>query len=128
MLQVGTLATLGLAGCGGSGGGPPAETDVVAGPDGRLRFDPETITVSAGESVTWYFASAGHNVSCVPDHHEAVALPDGAEPFASYEGDNRYRTDAQGTAYSHTFETPGEYRYVCIPHAPGMAGSVIVEA
>jgi plastocyanin len=33
----------------------------------------------------------------------------------------------QGETYEHTFETPGEYRYVCVPHAPTMAGRVSVE-
>lgn len=119
-------ASAALAGCLGGDDGPPAETDVVVGPDSRLVFEPEALTVSVGDTVTWYFSSPGHNVSGVPDHHDSVRLPDGAEPFASYET-NPNAVNPQGETYDHTFETPGEYRYVCIPHAPKMAGRIRVE-
>jgi plastocyanin len=33
-----------------------------------------------------------------------------------------------GDSYSHTFTTPGEYRYICIPHVlSGMRGTITVE-
>jgi len=126
------VAVLGaFAGC--SGGGEPGtatpEGDVQAGPDGRTVFDPEEITVGVGETVTWAFASPGHNVSAVPDHAPQVSLPDGAEPFASYGADGSPNEVAdQGTTYEYTFETPGEYTYVCVPHIrQGMVGTVVVE-
>jgi plastocyanin len=114
-----------VAGCAGSDDGPPPETDVVVGPDSQLAFEPETLTVSVGDAVTWYFASPGHNVSCAPDHHEAVDLPEGATPFASVENPNA--VNSQGETYDYTFQTAGEYRYVCVPHAPKMAGTIRVE-
>ena len=119
-----------LAGCsgdggdGGGGGGGDANVDV--GPGGELRFDPEEVTVSTGETVEWSFESAGHNVSGNPDHHEEVSIPDGAEPFASV--DEAMDINEPGSTFSHTFETAGEYTYVCVPHvASGMIGTVVVE-
>jgi len=127
------VATLGaLAGCSGDGGGRGSDTpegDVRAGPDGRTVFDPEEVTVSVGETVTWAFASPNHNVSGVPDHAPQVSIPDGAEPFASYGADGSPNDVAeQGTTYEHTFETPGAHTYVCVPHVrQGMVGTVVVE-
>jgi plastocyanin len=124
------VATLGaLAGCSDGGGTDTPEGDVRAGPDGRTVFDPEEITVGVGETVTWVFESPNHNVSGVPDHAPQVSIPDGADPFASYgtDGDPNEVAD-QGTTYEYTFETPGEYTYVCIPHIrQGMVGTVVVE-
>lgn len=125
------LAGTALAGC-QDATGPGTETepaaDVIAGPDGANLFEPEAYTASVGDTVSWYFDSAGHNVSAVPDHGGQVSLPDGADPFASYGVDgNPNRTEPRDTTYEHTFETPGEYTYVCVPHQRvGMVGTVVV--
>lgn len=115
--------SLALSGClgGGDGGGGL----VVESRD--YEFDPFELTLSVGETVTWEFVDPGHNVSCVPDHSEFVELPEGAAPFASYSGDNPGRTDPEGATYEYTFETAGEYHYVCIPHQSFMQGHLIVE-
>jgi plastocyanin len=104
--------------------------DVVVGPEGDLVFEPAELTVPTGRTVTWGFASSGHNVSCRPDHVDGVEIPDGAEPFASYGPDAApHRSHVpQGETYGHTFDVPGTYTYVCVPHADrGMVGSVTVE-
>lgn len=102
-------------------------TEVAAGPDGNLVFTPEDVEISVGETVTWNFKSEGHNVSARPKDHRAVEIPDNAEPFASYEGHKSYRIVPEGESYSYTFETPGTYTYVCIPHtSSGMIGTVTV--
>ena len=119
-----------LAGCSSNGGGSVegADVTVLAGPGSALVFEPRKVTVEVGETVGWLFESAGHNVSTDPRHSDRVSMPDGAEPFASYEGDKKFQTVPTGESYSHTFETPGEYDYVCVPHATqGMVGTVVVE-
>ncbi len=103
---------------------------MVAAPDNDLVFEPDELTVSVGESVRWGFASGGHNLSCRLDDAEAVMLPDGAEPFASYgpERDPEVTLVPRGETYDHTFEVPGTYTYVCVPHADsGMVGTIHVE-
>ncbi|MDS0282231.1 plastocyanin/azurin family copper-binding protein [Haloarcula onubensis] len=96
-------------------GGAPAET-VAVGPDGDYRFDPESFTVSVGDTVTWEWASGGHNVK--PD-----AVPDGSD----WSGTSGTGTYASGYSYSYTFETAGEYEYHCSPHQRlGMVGSFTV--
>lgn len=110
-----------------NGDGDDEENLVIVAPDGDWRFDPEEITVSVGETVTWYFEAPGHNVSSHPDASNQNENPDDAEPFASYEGDNHSELVDEGDEYEHTFETPGEYTYVCTPHDGSMIGTVIVE-
>jgi plastocyanin len=65
----------------------------------------------------------------VPDHSDEVSIPPGADPFASYGVDgSSMSTDEQGSTYEYTFETPGEYTYVCVPHVGvGMIGTIVVE-
>lgn len=120
------LALAGLAGCSGDGG-DDAANEIAVATDGSLSFAPETTTVSAGTTVTWRFESPSHNVSCDPDHHEDVSLPDGADAFVSYDGDERLSTLDAGETFEHTFEVTGTYDYVCVPHASnGMVGTVDV--
>lgn len=137
----GSLALVGtLAGCssdgdnggdggdGGDGGGSGGAT-VAAGPGGEFVFEPAEVTISTGETVTWEFESANHNVVAWPDMHEKVSIPDGAEGFGSVEqGGDAFATVAEGETYEHTFEETGEFTYVCVPHASAdMVGTVVVE-
>lgn len=106
------------------------DADVVAGADGRNVFEPAELTVTAGETVTWGFASAGHNVCCRADDNDSVGVPADAEGFASYGPDESPDGSfvPRGGTYEHTFETAGQYDYVCIPHDDlGMTGTVYVE-
>lgn len=126
VLRAVAFTGFGLGGCNGGRSTAKAEADIVAGPDSRLTFDPERLTVSAGVSVTWYFDSNGHNVCCVPAHSEVVSLPEGAESFSSYPDGESHRTAGRGETYSNTLTAPGTYTYVCIPHAPSMRGEIRV--
>ena len=117
---------LGLSACSGSG-------NEVAMVQGQV-FEPETITISAGDTVVWTNEAADpHTVTAVEDD-----LPADAEYFSS--GDFSTEELASEPAslsaalivsdetYSHEFTVPGTYRYYCIPHRDsGMTGTVIVE-
>jgi len=108
-------------------GGAGRTVDVAAGPEGRLRFDPDRVEIGVGDTVRWTFESAGHNVTAKAGASPKVQIPDGAEPFASYEDDKHYAIEPVGATYEHTFTVPGEYVYVCAPHADqGMVGTVVV--
>jgi plastocyanin len=108
-----------------------ADATITVGPGGSLQFEPDATRVSQGDTVEFVFDSGGHNVSGHPDAASQVELPEGAEPFASYDisGDdiNHVSLNEAGTTYRHTFETTGEYTYVCVPHvSSGMVGSITV--
>ncbi|CQH44245.1 halocyanin [Halobacterium hubeiense] len=112
-----------------SGGSSGGENVVQVGPGGQLVFEPEEITVSTGDTVTWEFASPSHNVCAYPEMNDEVSIPDGASGFGTMEqGGDSFALVSQGETYEHTFETPGEYTYVCVPHVGSdMIGTVIVE-
>ena len=103
----------------------PEEVDVIAGPrDEGQYFEPEEIEITVGETVVWYFDTGGHNVTSDPEKSYKCQNPEGAEPFKSYEGDGGL--NEEDSTFSHTFETPGEYTYVCVPHSTQMVGYVTV--
>jgi plastocyanin len=111
-----------------SGGGGSHEVTMPA----EHVFEPATITIKAGESVTWTNASnEQHTVTA-----DESALPDGATYFSSGDAagekaandDLAHELILPDGEYSHTFETPGRYSYYCILHlSDGMKGTVVVE-
>lgn len=120
----GLLAGMTLAGCSsddggnGNGNGDIGGNTVAVGPGGDFRFDPEEITISTGETVTWEFENSGHNVSAWPEMFSAeVSIPEGADGFGTMsQGESGYTPVEEGESFEHTFDTPGEYTYVCGPH------------
>lgn len=104
----------------------PESAEVTAGPEGAWRFEPEEVEIAVGGTVEWTFASEGHNVTSDPDADPKCENPEGAEPFKSYEGNNHMSVMEVNSTFSHTFETPGEYTYVCVPHSTQMVGTVRV--
>lgn len=112
----GATAAAGAVSASGSAAAQGGKT-VTVGPGGSLVFEPTPVYVKKGGTVTWEWDSDGHNV--VPE-----SQPDGANWEGS--GGESELFDS-GHTYEHTFETLGEYEYVCTPHAQaGMVGKVIV--
>ena len=104
-------------------GVPSATTtivDVMVGPG--FTFNPDTVNISAGDTVRWTWVSNLHSVSsgpqCFPDSQ--FCSPN---DMACFPG----TLSNTGTVYQHTFNTPGSYSYICIAHCfLGMAGVVNV--
>jgi plastocyanin len=90
-----------------------------------MRFVPDTVRISAGAAVRWRNTSRVlHTVTAHPDRvrdQTQVELPEGAEPFDS--GDL-----FPGEDFVWSFQVPGTYRYVCVPHDRiPMIGVIIVD-
>ncbi|ESP87171.1 cupredoxin domain-containing protein [Candidatus Halobonum tyrrellensis] len=129
LAAVGTAASLSLAGCGGALG----KDDYDVGMTGTA-FRPYSLTASVGDEVVWKNTSTrAHTVTA-----DADQIPDGADYFASggYDSEEAAREAWDGANgaitsddyYRHTFEVPGTYTYLCIPHEQaGMVGTVTVE-
>jgi plastocyanin len=88
----------------------PAEqgvrVEMAANPN---RFEPASLTVPVGTTVTWADVSGTHTTT-------------------SYDGlwDSGRRLEV-GESYSYTFNQPGVYRYYCVPHEnAGMIATVVV--
>jgi len=105
-LAAGVTLMLALAGPAGAADHAVAMKDDV--------FDPVSITVAPGDSVTW--TNTG-------DHTHTVTADDG-----SYDSTNRLKTQT----FTHTYGTPGSYPYYCKIHGgpggAGMHGTVVVTA
>jgi plastocyanin len=116
VLVAGT-ALLTLTACGGSdnGGTPAAVTSTLPVAQGEvvvanIAYSPGTITVSAGQTVTWKFADNG-----VP--HTVTSDPGSPQAFNSQQ-----KTD--GT-FPVKFASAGRYPYHCEVHKK-MHGTVVV--
>jgi plastocyanin len=101
------------------------------------RFAPSTVTIKAGQSVTWKSASSWmpHTVSFqspfkTPDESNAL-LPAGTKSGSRYTGGVAHSgifgppPGYPAETFSLTFTKPGTYPYTCLLH-PGMAGTVQV--
>lgn len=125
ILRLGGAALAATAGC--LGGRSSADRTVAMA--GGLAFEPKTVTIDAGRTVTWSNDSdVEHTVTAYEDR-----IPDGAAYFASggFDSERAARNHtteglvAPGGEYEHTFERPGTYEYYCIPHeGSGMVATV----
>ena len=87
--------------------------DIQMGAGGNLVFEPNEVTINAGETVTFTNGDLPpHNIMFAG--HEELSHPDLA--FMS------------GEQFPVTFTEPGEYEFQCEPHAgAGMKGVIHVE-
>ena len=79
----------------------------------NFEFKPGERRISVGDTVTWDFVDDGHTSASLggqPDSWKSASTG----------------TNAAGTSYSHTFNTPGKYQYVCLQHRDFMKGSIEV--
>jgi plastocyanin len=101
-----------------------ANYEVKMGSDsGLLVFEPATLTVKAGDTVTWVNNKmAPHNV--VFDENTVPGGKAVADKLS-----HAQLTFAPGESYSSTFDVDsGEYTYYCAPHrGAGMVGKIVVE-
>ena len=72
-----------------------------------LRYDPSSVTITAGTTVTW-------------TNNSSTAIT-----ISSADGLFDSDSIAAGSSYSYTFDTPGTYRYFCVPF-PHMKGVITV--
>ena len=93
------------AGCGESESNEPVATTDVAMVK-SYRFDPKTIEIEAGQSVTW-------------------TNEDNFTHTVQVDGQQDHEVE-RGESVSIRFDEPGSYRYVCTLHRQDMDGEVIV--
>lgn len=78
----------------------------------NLAFAPGTVTIQAGQVVTWEFSGAVHNVTWLP-----CPVPNGGDIL----------DQAVGSVVQRTFPAAGVYTYECTRHN-NMTGTVIVQS
>jgi len=110
------LLALLLAACGADKATPPVQASPVVPVTGNVvtvdirsfAFEPATITIKAGQTVTW-------------TNHDGTAHTVAADD-KSWKSDN---LDQNGT-FSHTFTSAGTFTYHCSLHLE-MKGTVVVQ-
>lgn len=94
------------------------EVSVTVGAQGNgsfWAFSPPVVAISQGTTVVWEWNGKGGS-------HNVVSKDD-RDPL-----DSGTSVTSSSKTYEYTFEDPGTYLYVCIPHRiQGMKGAVIVE-
>lgn len=95
-------------GAGGNNNDPPPANTVDANTNDA--FDPSSLTVAVGTTVTFAFGAVGHNVTFTP----VAGVP------ADIPGTNA------NTSIDRQFTTAGTFPYHCTIHA-GMTGSITVQ-
>jgi plastocyanin len=77
------------------------------------RFEPATVTINQGDTVTWRNAGGAHNVSFVDGSFTEPRPPTSL---------------TSAWTVSRTFPMPGTSRYYCEVHGTAMSGTVVVNA
>jgi plastocyanin len=88
---------------------PPAAGGAVVQIVDFMRFEPVTLTVSAGTEVTWINNDGSNHIIQLQQGGKSPRLRHGAN-------------------WAHRFTTPGEYPYICAIHGERMSGTIIVQA
>ncbi len=82
------------------------------GEAGAMVFEPATVKIAAGDTVTFVPTDKSHNAEAIKD-----MIPGGAEPFKT-------KMSEEATV---TFDVPGAYAVKCTPHVGmGMVALVVV--
>ena len=91
---------------------PVWAVDITMGSGGNLVFEPNEVTISAGETVTFINGD-------LPPHNMVVeGYPELSHPDLSFVG---------GDSFDVTFDEAGDYEFQCEPHAgAGMKGVIHV--
>jgi amicyanin len=116
LLAIMLVASISILGC-GSSSTSSGETATTTQPSGNTvilkssSFQPSSITVSAGDTVTWINEDA-------VDHTVTGDKTGSGDDFDS-------GTMKQGQQFTHVFDQAGTYPYHCSIH-PNMKGTVVV--
>ena len=90
-----------------------------------ITWNPASVTITAGDSVTWSNPESGF--------HDVCVAKAGADVSTCNMGDNEFRNGAPNSDWSnytnsHVFNTAGTYRFMCEFHGQAMSGTVTVKA
>lgn len=99
-----------------------AEYTVLVGPGEAPLFEPSALSIKAGETVRWDFASEGHSVISGVN-----GMADGKFCAPNNQGCAQAPVQEAGVVYAVKFPRAGSYPYFCGTHlSEGMTGTVTV--
>ena len=88
-------------------------------------FEPASITINAGDTVTWMVTESidqPHSVTSGTPQDSGAIFDSGTAV------DGEPVLQANGQSFAHTFNDPGEFPYYCEIHPGTMTGTVVVLA
>jgi plastocyanin len=109
--------------------------DIINPSSSLMRFLPQTLTITAGDTVVWNQIASDeiHTITFVP---QGMPIPEFGTPISLipsggniFNGSGYYNSGPllPGMSYNLTFVTPGVYTYVCLLHDNmGMYGTIVV--
>lgn len=114
------------AACGASSADSPPSAapakDGVSVNTGLLTFDPETVTIQPGQTVTWV---GGDNITHVLVEGAYTVGSDGLRTEQTDDKAFSLELTKKGQQVSHTYDKAGTFTYFCTIHK-GMNGTVTV--
>jgi plastocyanin len=102
LLPIPVVLLLGLA---AAAPASAAEVEITAS---NYKFTPTPSNIALGDTVIWRFATGGHTTTA--QGGQAERWNSGNKAF--------------GESFRHTFNRPGRFQYVCIPHEGFMRGTI----
>ncbi len=83
----------------------------------NFSFTPSTLTNAVvGDTIQWTHLSGSHTTTC--NGTNGTSRPAGALPWDA-------ELNSNSVTFKYRLQVAGTYNYVCVPHAPDMAGSII---
>jgi len=79
-------------------------------------FTPSTTNAFVGDTIKFQWLNGSHTTTC--DGTNGTTRPAGAASWNS-------NMSSSTPTFLYKITTAGNYHYVCLPHAPGMAGDII---
>lgn len=129
-----TLAAvvIALAGCGGGDGADSAAPDAGHAADAAdadrtieiaaldsLKFEPDTVQVDAGETVTFEVTNEGSE-----EHELVLGIDSGAHDHMSHGSNGVYLPPGGTASFTWTFGSAGEIEFACHVNAHDQSGMV----
>lgn len=94
---------------------------------GGNRYDPKDKFIVAGDTVTWTYddaSGASHTVTRQSSPERFDSSPSNCPQTNPLQDDDCL--DSTNRTYSHRFDRPGTYSYLCRVHGEGMSGTIHV--
>lgn len=83
----------------------------------NFSFTPANINANVGDTIKWIWSNGGHTTTC--NGTNGTSRPTGAAPWNA-------NINSGSPSFSYVLTVAGSYHYVCLPHAPDMAGDINV--
>lgn len=83
----------------------------------NFLFSPASVNATVGDTIKWTRTNGNHTTTC--DGSAGTSRPAGA---ASWDAD----LNGNNPTFTYILTVAGTYNYICVPHAPDMAGTIIV--